>query len=169
MESQSIVMGITNMDLLLMIFLHKWLTLTFVCLFLFSWSFPSSVEKINSPFPGWYFINGEFYVISNIYVICLTKSGWTAYVRYCYYGSTVLCWALAAFSSSWSYRRSVGFLGLWWARHKASTSTQDNTNRINAHNTNFHAPSGNRTHNPSVRAGEDSSCFRPRGYCDRLM
>jgi hypothetical protein len=25
-----------------------------------------------------------------------------------------------------------------------------------------------RTHNPSVRASEDSSCLRPRGHCDRL-
>jgi hypothetical protein len=27
--------------------------------------------------------------------------------------------------------------------------------------------SGIRTHNPSVRASEDSSCLRPRGHCDR--
>jgi hypothetical protein len=28
-------------------------------------------------------------------------------------------------------------------------------------------PCGIRTHDPSVRAGEDSSCLRPRGHCDR--
>jgi hypothetical protein len=28
--------------------------------------------------------------------------------------------------------------------------------------------SGIRTHDPSVRAGEDSSCLRKRGHCDRL-
>jgi hypothetical protein len=27
---------------------------------------------------------------------------------------------------------------------------------------------GIRTHDPSVRASEDSSCLRPRGHCDRL-
>jgi hypothetical protein len=27
--------------------------------------------------------------------------------------------------------------------------------------------SGIRTHEPSVRASEDNSCHRPRGYCDR--
>jgi DNA-binding sugar fermentation-stimulating protein len=32
---------------------------------------------------------------------------------------------------------------------------------------NIHASSGIRTHDPYVRAGEDSSCFRPRGHCDR--
>jgi hypothetical protein len=32
---------------------------------------------------------------------------------------------------------------------------------------NIHALSGFRTHDPSVRASEDSSCLRPRGYCDR--
>jgi hypothetical protein len=31
----------------------------------------------------------------------------------------------------------------------------------------IHASSGIRTHDPSVRTGEDSSCIRPRGYCDR--
>jgi hypothetical protein len=32
----------------------------------------------------------------------------------------------------------------------------------------IHALSGIRTHNPSVRASEDSPCLRPRSYCDRL-
>jgi hypothetical protein len=34
--------------------------------------------------------------------------------------------------------------------------------------TDIHALSGIRTHDPSVRAGEDSSCLRPRCHCDRL-
>jgi hypothetical protein len=38
---------------------------------------------------------------------------------------------------------------------------------INAH-TDIHALSGIRTHDPSVRESEDSSCLRPRGHCDRL-
>jgi hypothetical protein len=36
------------------------------------------------------------------------------------------------------------------------------------HTPNIHALSGIWTHDPSVRASEDSSCLRPRGYCDRL-
>jgi hypothetical protein len=42
--------------------------------------------------------------------------------------------------------------------------------RINAytHTPNIHALRGIPTHDPSVRASEDSSCLRPRGYCDRL-
>jgi hypothetical protein len=35
------------------------------------------------------------------------------------------------------------------------------------HTPNTHALSGIRTHDPGVRASEDSSCLRPRG-CDRL-
>jgi hypothetical protein len=35
------------------------------------------------------------------------------------------------------------------------------------HIPNIHALSGIRTHDPSVRASEDSSCIRPRGHCDR--
>jgi hypothetical protein len=37
--------------------------------------------------------------------------------------------------------------------------------RKNAH-TDIHTSSGIRTHNPSVRANEDSSCLRLRGHCD---
>jgi hypothetical protein len=36
-------------------------------------------------------------------------------------------------------------------------------------NTNIHASSGIRTHNPSVRAGENSSCLRQRGHCYRPL
>jgi hypothetical protein len=35
--------------------------------------------------------------------------------------------------------------------------------------TDIHALSGIRTHDPSVREGEDSSCSRQRGHCDRLL
>jgi hypothetical protein len=34
-------------------------------------------------------------------------------------------------------------------------------------NTNIYTLSGIRTHDPSVRASEDSSCIRPRDHCDR--
>jgi hypothetical protein len=44
--------------------------------------------------------------------------------------------------------------------------TQNNTNRIKAH-TDIHALSGIRTHDPIVRAREDSSCLRPRGHSNR--
>jgi hypothetical protein len=40
--------------------------------------------------------------------------------------------------------------------------TQNNTN------TEIHVSNGIRTHDPSVQEDEDSSCFRPRGHCDRL-
>jgi hypothetical protein len=43
--------------------------------------------------------------------------------------------------------------------------TGQHKHRINAH-TDIHALSGNRTHDPSVRASEDSSCLRPPGHCD---
>jgi hypothetical protein len=39
--------------------------------------------------------------------------------------------------------------------------------RINAHNTDIHALSGIRTHDPRVPAREDISCLRPLGHCDR--
>jgi hypothetical protein len=53
-------------------------------------------------------------------------------------------------------------LGGGSARRKATTYTQDSINP------DMHASSGIRTHDPSVRAGEESSCLRRRDYCDRL-
>jgi hypothetical protein len=41
------------------------------------------------------------------------------------------------------------------------------THRTNAYT--LYASSGIRTHDPSVRAGEDGSCLGPRGQCDRLQ
>jgi hypothetical protein len=35
--------------------------------------------------------------------------------------------------------------------------------------TDVHALSGIRTHDPSVRAGEDGSCLRLRDHCDRRV
>jgi hypothetical protein len=85
------------------------------------------------------------------------------YYYYYYYGSTALCWALAAFSVSRFYTQSVGLLkrgisplqGLY-------LNTEQHKHRINAHNTDIHALSGIRNHDPRVRASEDSSCLRPR-------
>jgi hypothetical protein len=44
-------------------------------------------------------------------------------------------------------------------------TTQTQNKRI--HTPNIHALSGIRTHDPSVRGSEDSSCLKPRVYCDR--
>jgi hypothetical protein len=52
------------------------------------------------------------------------------------------------------------------SRRKASTNTQDNPNTEWTHTDN-HASSGIRTHDLSVRAGEDRSCLTLRGHCDR--
>jgi hypothetical protein len=51
---------------------------------------------------------------------------------------------------------------------KASTYTQ-NTNRLNAHNTDTHALRGIRTQDLSVRVSEDSSCLRQRGHPNRHL
>jgi hypothetical protein len=84
-----------------------------------------------------------------------------------YYGSTALFWALTAFSVSWSCKQSVGFLGRGISPSQGLyLHTEQHKHRVNAHNTDY-ALSGIRTHDPSVRASEDSSYLRPRGHCDR--
>jgi hypothetical protein len=77
---------------------------------------------------------------------------------YYYYGSTALCWALAAFSLSWSYSQSVELLG-WGISPSQGLYTEQHKQRINAHNTDIHALSGIRAHDPSVRASDDGSCL----------
>jgi hypothetical protein len=62
-----------------------------------------------------------------------------------------------------TYTQSVGFLGRGISPSQGrNLDTGQHKHRINAH-TGIHASSGIRTHDPSVRAGEDSSCFRSHG------
>jgi hypothetical protein len=90
------------------------------------------------------------------------------YYYYYYCGSAGLCWSLAAFSVSWSYTLSVRLLGRGISASQVLyLRTEQHKHRINAHNTDNHALSGIRTHDPRVRASEDSSCFRWRGHCDQ--
>jgi hypothetical protein len=56
-------------------------------------------------------------------------------------------------------RQFVGLLDGGSGRRKAAIYTVRHKHRINA---NIHALSGIRTHDPSVRVGEDISCLRPR-------
>jgi hypothetical protein len=63
-----------------------------------------------------------------------------------------------------SYTQSVGLLGRGSARRKAAACTRDNTEYTH---TDIHTLGGIRTHDPSVRAGENSSCLRLSGHCDR--
>jgi hypothetical protein len=53
-----------------------------------------------------------------------------------------------------------------WRRDECVTGPLP-THRINADDTDIHASSGIRTHDRSVRAGEDDSCLRPLGHCER--
>jgi hypothetical protein len=46
--------------------------------------------------------------------------------------------------------------------------THRTTQTRNKKHTDIRALSGIRTHDASVRAGDDSSCLRPRSDCDRL-
>jgi hypothetical protein len=82
--------------------------------------------------------------------------------------------ALQPFACPWPllqflnlFRQSVGLLGRGISPlqgpylHKEQQTQNKRTH--------IHAMSGIRAHDPSVRAGEDGSCFRPRGSCDRLV
>jgi hypothetical protein len=54
------------------------------------------------------------------------------------------------------------------ARRKAATYKQNNTNTEETH-TDVDGSSGIRTHDPSVRVGEEVSCLRSLDRCDRLF
>jgi hypothetical protein len=75
------------------------------------------------------------------------------------HGSTALSRALAAFSVFLSFTQPVGILGRY-------LQTEQHEHSINAYrHPRLESDSNPR---PSVRAGEDGSCLRPRSHCDRL-
>jgi hypothetical protein len=51
--------------------------------------------------------------------------------------------------------------------HRRGISPSQGRYLTKTQNTDIHALSGIRTHDPSVRAGEDISCHRPRGHSER--
>jgi hypothetical protein len=88
---------------------------------------------------------------------------------YCY-GCTALCWTLTAVSVSWSYTHSVGLLGRGISPSQGRyLHREQHKHRTNSHNTDIHAFSGIRIHDPSVRVSKDSLCLRRRGQCDQQL
>jgi hypothetical protein len=62
-------------------------------------------------------------------------------------------------------RQSVGLLGRGISPSQGRyLHMEQHKHRINAHNTDVHALSVIRTHDPSIRVIEDISCLRPRGH-----
>jgi hypothetical protein len=76
-------------------------------------------------------------------------------------------WPLLQFRNHFS--QSVGLLGRVISPSQGRyLHTGQHNHRIKAH-TDIHALSWIRTHDPSVRASENSSCFRPRCLCVRRI
>jgi hypothetical protein len=89
-----------------------------------------------------------------------------------------LCYNLFFFSLApqppWALASAFSFMIILWTSDQLVArplpkhrTTQTQNKRI--HTPNVHALSGIRTHDPSVRASEESSCLRPLGYCDWLQ
>jgi hypothetical protein len=77
-------------------------------------------------------------------------------------------WPLIQFRNHFS--QTVGILGRVISQSQGLyLNTEQHKHGMNAytHTPNIHVSSGIRTHDPRVRANKDSSCLRPRGYCDR--
>jgi hypothetical protein len=103
---------------------------------------------------------------------CTTKSSHTSICSILRYLNCIiitmtlqLClapWPLFSVSWSWLLWRGISPSQGRYLRR------EQHKHRINAHNTDIHALSRIRTHDPSVRASESSSCLRQHGHCDRL-
>jgi hypothetical protein len=64
----------------------------------------------------------------------------------------------------------VGYLGRGMSPSQGLyLNTEEDKQRTNAHNKDIHVLSGIQTHDPSVRASEDSSFFRRHSHCDRRL
>jgi hypothetical protein len=76
-------------------------------------------------------------------------------------------WPLLQFRNHFFFTETVGLVARMINPSQGRyLHTGQDKHRINAH-TDIHALRGIRTHNPSVRASEDSSCLRPRSHYDR--
>jgi hypothetical protein len=79
--------------------------------------------------------------------------------------NSYLSMALQPFPEPWPLFQ---FLNLYTVCRTPWTGDQPVARSLPTHRTtqtDIHALSGIRTHYPSARAGEDSSCLRPRGHC----
>jgi hypothetical protein len=75
-----------------------------------------------------------------------------------------LCWPLVAFSDSWSCTHYVGLLGQGIRRSQVLyLSAEQHKHRINAHNTEIHALSEIRAHDPIVRALDCAATVTDKG------
>jgi hypothetical protein len=87
----------------------------------------------------------------------------------CYYLSTYGPAAFVDLVRLFSFlicTQSVGLHGREISRsHGHYLHTGQDEHRVNVHR--YPCLRGIRTHDPSVRARQDGSCLRPRGYCDR--
>jgi hypothetical protein len=85
------------------------------------------------------------------------------------HGSTVHLLDIGRFSASWSFIQPVGLLGRGINPSQGRyVDTQDSTNKEQIH-TDIHASTGIRTHDPSVRGGEDISCLTARPLWSALL
>jgi hypothetical protein len=84
-------------------------------------------------------------------------------------GSTAPLGPGLCFSVSWPFLQTVELLGrVISSSQDLYLNTEQHKQNKHIHTPNIHAFCGIRTHDPSVRTSEDSSCLRPLGYRDRL-
>jgi hypothetical protein len=104
------------------------------------------------------------YKLMALFKICVMFiiNFWYYYVSFLFFYLWLYhpCWVLTAFSVSWSF---YTFGRTSW------TGDQPVARPLPAHKSThyIHVSSEIRTHDTSVSAGEDISCIRPRGHCDR--
>jgi hypothetical protein len=84
------------------------------------------------------------------------------------YGSTTLCWTSTIFFSFFIFY-AVGRSPWTGDQPFTSPSPTHRTAQTQNKHTQINTSNGIRTHDPSIRAGGNSSCLRPRGHCDRLI
>jgi hypothetical protein len=109
--------------------------------------------------------------VQNVRIRCLIAShyfhvAWHSYKTriVCFITKSIYLWL----HSPCGPRSLFQFLNLYTVGRTPWTGDQPVATHTEKSHSDIHASSGIRTHDPSVRAGEDSLCLRRRGRCDRL-
>jgi hypothetical protein len=108
-------------------------------------------------------------VLNGINILSLAKElNVTIFLCPPQWGAYSILWSVGLIYQFLDHSQTVGLLGRVISSSQGLYLNTGNPNtEKRTHTSNIHALIGTRTHDPGLRASEDSTCLRPLGYRDR--